>query len=73
MMIRQEMSVTVAIEKLRTGDSYGAILCLTAAVAAHLDSMDIHYDTDSLQDWIAAGDYDGTETVASIATEWDIN
>jgi hypothetical protein len=54
-------------------DAYGdlrqeAVLTLTAAVEAASRTGD---RTQSLQDWIYNGSYDGTETVDSIAAEWD--
>ena len=45
---------------------YPAVLVLEEAV---LDL--IQTSSDGLQEWLGNGDYDGSETVRSIAAEWD--
>lgn len=55
-------------ESVATDIWYDAVLSLAGQVN---DASDRGDPEQSLQDWIAAGDYDGTETVESIAAEWD--
>jgi hypothetical protein len=43
-----------------------ALHVLTVNVAMHCE-----YGTEGLGDWLAAGTYEGDETFASIAAEWD--
>lgn len=43
----------------------------TALAAAVIIASDYGDPDDSIMDWIAAGSYDGSETVKSIAAEWD--
>ena len=49
-------------------NDYDAIQELEAQVAA---ASEIGADNGALQDWLADGDFDGSETVESIAAEWD--
>jgi len=71
--MKQKMTAQQAIETLsHSNDDYEAILVLAGAVEYQLDDMNIQYDSDGLQDWVAAGDYDGTETVESIAEGWAV-
>jgi len=70
--MKQQMTAQQAIEALSHSDDYEAILALADAVETQLDDMNIQYDSDGLQDWVAAGDYDGTETVESIAEGWAV-
>ena len=47
---------------------YDAIIVLSAAV---LEASETGDPNDSLSDWIGSGTYTGSETVESIAAEWD--
>lgn len=58
----------IAILAGAVGDKDEAIQELSAAVLAESEYGD---PDSSLSDWIAAGDYSGSETVEGIASEWD--
>lgn len=64
------MNFKEALQVLMEGgpNSYAAVQVIEEAVLLESTYGDPDH---SLQDWIANGNYDGDETPASIAAEWD--
>ena len=60
------MDAQRAIEILAERDSSEAVGVLEAAVSALCKTS-----TAGMDEWLAAGDFDGTETVENLAAEWD--
>lgn len=67
--ITAEQAIKILASKTDDLDvRYEAVVTLAGAV---LDMSEYGDPDSSLEDWIGAGDYTGSETVESIAAEWD--
>ena len=56
------------LQGTKSGDSYAAANRLASHLASHYDITST--GDESLTDWLASGDYDGSETITSIVAEW---
>lgn len=68
------MTTQQAINELATGNrSDEAIKTVAQAVAANSQRGEWYDGSDSTNviEWVTQGDFDGSETVATLAAEWD--